>query len=265
MSLAIVINSPEGLVLASESRLLLTADTIDGQRIQVSFDNATKLFSFAEPYHRIGTVTYGAGAIGLRSALSYLPEFEASLKVQDLKVEQFAEKLRSFYKEQWDLLPTSGIPQQPLQFFVAGYDEDEPYGKSYEISIPLMPQPACRHDKNQFGILWGGQRNIVDKIIKGYDAGILAVIKNELDLDDDQIGALEKRLNQFELSIPLKAMPLQDCVDLAIFIIKTTIEAQRLTLGIRGTGGPIDVAVINRDGLRYIQKKEIVGELRQVK
>jgi len=226
MSLAIVINSPEGLVLASESRLLLTADSSEGTRIQVSFDNATKLFSFTEPNHCIGAVTYGAGAIGLRSALSFLPEFEANLSDR-LTVKDFAEKLRVFYHEQWSQLPSAAMPSQPLQFFVAGYDEGEPYGKSYEISIPFGSEPICKHDKNEFGILWGGQRDIVDKILQGYDARILAVIKSELGLDDKEVEALEKRLNQFALSIPLKAMPLQDCVDLAIFIIKTTIEAQR--------------------------------------
>lgn len=67
------------------------------------------------------------------------------------------------------------------------------------------------------------------------------------------------------MSIPLAAMPLQDCVDLAIFFIRTTITAQRLTLGISGCGGPIDVAIITRrEGLRFIQRKQIVGEIGSV-
>lgn len=63
------------------------------------------------------------------------------------------------------------------------------------------------------------------------------------------------------MPIPLQAMPLQDCVDLAIFFIRTTAEAQRLTFGIRGVGGPIDVATITRrEGLRFVQRKKVVGE-----
>jgi len=63
------------------------------------------------------------------------------------------------------------------------------------------------------------------------------------------------------MQIPLLAMPLQDCVDLALFFIQTTIAAQRLTVGLRGCGGPIDVATITRrEGVHYIQKKQIVGE-----
>jgi len=58
-------------------------------------------------------------------------------------------------------------------------------------------------------------------------------------------------------------MALQDCVDLAIFFIRTTIIAQKLTIGLRGCGGPIDVATITRrDGFQYIQKKAVFGEVR---
>lgn len=57
------------------------------------------------------------------------------------------------------------------------------------------------------------------------------------------------------------AMPLQDCVNLAIFFIRTTIDAQNLSVGVRGVGGPIDVAVITAsEGIQFIQRKQIVGE-----
>jgi hypothetical protein len=56
-------------------------------------------------------------------------------------------------------------------------------------------------------------------------------------------------------------MPLQDCVDVAIFFIRTTISAQKLTVGLRGVGGPIDVAIITqKDGLQFVQQKKIHGE-----
>jgi hypothetical protein len=63
------------------------------------------------------------------------------------------------------------------------------------------------------------------------------------------------------MSIPLQALPLQDCVDLAIFFIRTTINAQNLIVGLRGVGGPIEVATVTRrEGLQFVQKKRIVGE-----
>lgn len=56
-------------------------------------------------------------------------------------------------------------------------------------------------------------------------------------------------------------MPLQDCVNLATLFIKTTIETQSLTVGLRGCGGAIDVAIITRNSyLKFIKKKEIIVE-----
>lgn len=78
MSLGIVIKGPEGLVLASESRITLTAD--DGKnKIPVNFDNAKKVLSFSNPNCAVGVVTYGLAAIGLRAAHSFIPEFESKL------------------------------------------------------------------------------------------------------------------------------------------------------------------------------------------
>jgi hypothetical protein len=56
-------------------------------------------------------------------------------------------------------------------------------------------------------------------------------------------------------------LPLQDCVELATFLIRTTIIAQGLSVDLRGVGGPIDVAIITRtEGLQYIQQKNVHGE-----
>ncbi len=99
MSLGIVIKGPEGLVLAAESRVTLTSQ--GEPRIQVNFDNATKLLSTEEPHQFLGAVTYGQGAIGLRTAHSFLPEFEASLPNKRIPVADFASSMSDFFLGQW--------------------------------------------------------------------------------------------------------------------------------------------------------------------
>jgi hypothetical protein len=71
----------------------------------------------------------------------------------------------------------------------------------------------------------------------------------------------QKVLQSLAMPIPYQFLPLQDCVDLAIFLIKTTATIQRWTTGVRGVGGAIDVATITRtDGFRAIQEKQILGD-----
>jgi hypothetical protein len=65
----------------------------------------------------------------------------------------------------------------------------------------------------------------------------------------------------FTLPIPWQFLPLQDCVDLSIFLVRSTIELQRWMVGIRGVGGAVDVATITRTkGFEEVQLKKIVGE-----
>jgi len=66
-------------------------------RPAVNFDNATKLLTFAEPINYIGAVTYGDAVIGgqasdLRTANSFIPEFEVALQKENkrLSVENFS-------------------------------------------------------------------------------------------------------------------------------------------------------------------------------
>jgi 20S proteasome alpha/beta subunit len=261
MSLGIVVKGPEGLVLAAESRLTLMAKPPEGTAIQVNFDNATKLLSFADPHCFVGAVTYGAAAIGLRTANSFVAELESQLPRERLPVLDFAKKMRDFYLQQWNSILPESYKGSPMTFVVAGFDPEQPYGRVFKFDIPSSPEPEEYNAHPQFGITWGGQREFVDRLIRGYDHNLLEVLKGELPLTSEQVNHLEQRFKQLEMQIPLQTLPLQDCVDLAIFFVKTTISAQKLTVGIRGCGGAIDVATITRgEGLRFVQRKQIVGE-----
>ncbi len=63
------------------------------------------------------------------------------------------------------------------------------------------------------------------------------------------------------VKIPIQFLPLHDCVDLSLFLVKATISLQQWSVGIRGVGGAVDVATITRTGgFTPIQQKSIQGE-----
>jgi len=262
MSLGIVIKCPEGMVLAAESRVTLTAQPTQGAPILVNFDNATKLLSFSTPHNFVGTVTYGQAAIGLRSAYSYVSEFESTLPQNRLTLVDFANNLSSFFMQSWQATIPTNYSGPNMSFVVGGFNQNEPYGRVYLIDIPRNPTPVEQSSgMGSFGITWGGQREFVDRLIQGFDHRLPDLVSNALNLAPNQRQLMMNSLNQLQMALPLQAMPLQDCVDLAIFFIRTTINAQRLTVGIRGCGGPIDIATItSREGLQFVQHKQIVGE-----
>ena len=270
MSLGIVIKGPEGLVLAADSRVTIGAKIstpLGNQQLPVYFDNATKLLSFSSPNTEVGVVTYGMAVIGQqnpRTAASFIPEFEASLPEKRLSVLEFAEKISEFYLKQWrSAMPPDDKGNTPnMTFVIAGYNLDEVYGQVFIVEIPRAPKPVERSKGSEFGITFGGQHEIVSRITMGYDIRLPEVLQKGLNLTPEQAAKFGELLKQFQLAIPLQVLALQDGIDLACFFIQTTMDAQKLSIGIRGVGGAIDVAVIKRNKkLQFVQKKYEHGEL----
>lgn len=264
MSLGVIINGPEGVVLAAESRVTMEVRRPDSPSLAISFDNATKLLAFSPPNNYVGAVTFGLATIGQRTAHSYIPELESTLPGARLSVRDFAQHLSDFYVarfNEWSATLPAPYEGPDMCFVVGGYDELAPYGRILQFNVPSTPVPSQPHPDNQFGMVWGGQREIVDRLLTGYDPGVIPIAASLFTLDAQKQAQLRQALEQRQLPIPLNALALQDCVDLAIFLVRTTIEAQRLTVGIRGCGGRIDVATVTRNqGLTFVQRKQIIGE-----
>lgn len=265
MSLGIVFKGSEGIVLAADSRVTLTARRANSQvLLPAHFDNATKLLKVAGQQF-VAAVTYGAGAIDEmepRTAHSFMPEFEATLQAGRLTVQDFAQKLSDFFLKQWQSLMPSGYSGPDMVFLVGGYDDGQPYGRMFELFIPTNPTPSERNPSPEFGMVWGGQREYVDRLIRGYDDGLLIAVKDALSLDDAAINSLAPQLqSKLQVPIPFQFLPLQDSVDLAVYLVRATIAIQAFIVGVRGAGGAIDVATITRmGGFKAVQEKTIHGE-----
>ena len=267
MSLAVVIKGTEGVVLAADSRITLQAQrSRGGPVLAINYDNAAKLLSFSKPHDFIGVVTYGMAVIGRRTAYSYIPEFELTMKHKTrVKVLTFANQLSKFFQERWaDIMPAD-YKGPNMVFVVAGYDVGSAYGSVYLFVIPGKPKPVQRNPDN-FGMTWGGQLEIVSRIIQGFDPNLPKIMMDALKLSQQEVDRVINTLKRnLEFPIPYDVLPLQDCIDLATFMIRSTIIAQGLAIGVRGVGGPIDVAIIRRvEKLKFIQEKIVHGESDQL-
>jgi hypothetical protein len=268
MSLGIVFKGPEGIVLAADSRVTLNAEikNIEGRLLlPATFDNATKLLRVTGQDY-VGAVTYGVGAIGMtepRTAHSFLPEFENQLANDGdgrLTVETFANKFSDFFQQQWAANMPEGYSGPDMTFLIGGFDVDSPYGKVYKIEIPSNPIPE-EQNQGQFGIVWGGQLQFTNRLLQGFDPRLPMILQQSLGLDETKSAQLQDQLGTLALPIPYQFLPLQDCVDLSIFLIRTTMELQTWLVDVRGVGGAIDVATITRTkGFEPIQQKVIVGQ-----
>ena len=265
MSLVVVVKGPEGIVMAADTRLTLPRQNPSGGSVSVNFDNATKVLTFGGTHPRVGAVTYGLASIQSRTAHSLMPEFELQLERDSYSVAEYASALSRFFMYQWEQsgLAQDSPPGGGMYFTVSGYDQAAPYGDVRSFNIPRSPNPSQQFFQD-FGLRWGGQLDVVSRIVHGFDPQLLKAIRDHLKLTEDQTNDLENVLRpRFGYSFPFEALPLQDCIDLAIFLIRTTISAQALAVLERGVGGTIEVATITRtEGFQWVQRKEIFGERR---
>ncbi|MBI4809910.1 MAG: hypothetical protein HY800_00355 [Ignavibacteriales bacterium] len=239
----------------------------DGQLLPSTFDNTTKLLRFNKQEY-VGVVTYGLGALGgnnPRTAHSYIPEFEAQIaKEKRIGIQEFARRLSVFFMDRWK---KQGMPEMKdykgpaMTFLLAGYDENAPYGCVYEFSIPGQPDPKEWHPGNSFGAVWGGQQDFVGRLIHGYDPLVPMVIQDHLKLTPEQTLKLKETLQAVQVNIPYQFLPLQDCINLSVLLIRTTIEMQSFYVGVRGVGGEIDVATITKTGGYQSVKEKSVAKL----
>jgi len=272
MSLGIAFKGAEGIVLAADSRVTLmgSLQVPNAQPVMVpaAFDNATKLLS-VNSQKFVAAVTYGLGAIGLqapRTASSFLPEFAEEVTGGRLSVQDFATRLGDFFLRQWR---TAGMPTPPplgndMFFLVGGYDEGAPYGRLFQLRVPGAPGPVeVFPNPGEFGAVWGGQKEMTDRLLQGFDPALPNLVQDLLGIPPDKRRPnLEQELRQRLVTpIPWQFLPLQDCVDLSIFLVRTTIAVQQWLVNVRGVGGAVDVATITRtEGFQPVQIKQITGE-----
>lgn len=265
MTLAIACRVPEGIVLAADSRITIKRPTTTGAWAYATFDNAKKLFRVKGQEH-IGVLTYGVGSIGaskLRTAYSFVEEFENfPYEKKDLKrfsVLEFSKKFGDFFSTKWDEIVASSDPSlESMNFIIAGFDTISLYGSIFELNVPFSPEPKELHRGDKFTTVYGGQQEIVDCILKGYDPEIFKREQYEkLGLSDSQKHQLTFLLNSAGVQVPFSFLPLQDATTFLEFLIETTIKMQKWQIGIPTVGGHIDIATITRsDGIQLVKKEE---------
>lgn len=233
MSLAVIVYVPAGIVIAADSRTTMTRREqrdADGQRVAVEqplvlSDNAYKVIALRKV--PIGIATYGTAVIRNRMVDSHVASFEeAVLRPQD-EVESVADKLVEHFRKQF--------PNVAVGFYVAGYRSEEERAVPYVLHCNTAKEPYVKRlnesdsGKLVYGVARGGDTLIVNRLIA----------KDQLPV--------------------FSAMPLQDAVDYAIHLIRTTIDELRFEPRFPSVGGPIDVLVITPSEMRFVQRKELHG------
>ncbi len=166
----------------------------------------------------------------------------------------FGERLARYLRDSGQAIPPD---KRPIGFLLAGYDE-EGIGHVRQIRLPVPTgKEAVEHlgvSTRERGILWRGQTSYIRRMIEGIDWDGLEAAGVTL---PDEI-TRDLRRQTFFVNRPIT---MQDALDAAIFVVRTTIEMERLTDGtyaaprrIPTCGGAVQALAVTRSSTDWILK-----------
>jgi len=121
-----------------------------------------------------------------------------------------------------------------------------------ECGPPFLLRPA-----DHSGMTWNGQPEAISRLIFGFAPETPRVLADHLGVPNEQIGpVMEVLTNTLSWQLVQPAMPFQDAIDLAEFLVDLTIKSSRFLPGAPTVGGEIEIAAVSKhEGFKWIRRK----------
>lgn len=273
MTIALSVKVHDGLVLATDSATTLVASNGDGGvTVQNVYNSGNKLFNLMKGWP-IGATTWGAGSIGAVSIATLAKDLRRrfggldpscpgwQLDRSTYTVEMVAEYAKAFLYDELYAECHRGKAEReapPLGFCVAGYSAGAPLPEIWVIEMGggKHPEPRCVAPQDNCCIDPHGEPEAIHRLIAGCGLRLGDALR-DLGVPEDQVMPAVNSIRA-KLEVPLLAapMPIQDAIDLARYLVETTIGFIRFVPGASTVGGPVDIAAITKhEGFRWVQRK----------
>lgn len=260
MTIAISIKVNDGVALASDSASTLTTQS----GVVNVYNNADKILNLHKLLP-IGAVTWGMGGLGPSSTTTLMKDLRSRFMGKDnndpwkidpnnYKLEDIANRTLEFFTEKYDGCFTKNRPA--LGFMIVGYSSGEALAEEYVLQIENKSIQLIRQ-KEETGAYWAGQPEAIFRLLRGYSMNLPTVFEKNLGIKPEQIPAVMEVVNQqLGSALVSPAMPIQDALDLADFLVAVTINYVRFSPGAPTVGGPIELAAITKhEGFKWVKRK----------
>lgn len=269
MTIALTLKVNDGVVLAADSASTLVGSAPNS--VVNVYNNANKIFNLRKGLP-VGLITWGLGGIGGASISTLAKDLRRRFVGDDpahadwhldpsaYTVKEVADRVQEFmYDEQYAPV-AAGVPDLPsLGFFVVGYSTHSPHSEEYHLDLGPSgcAGPDLLRGPNDSGTTWAGQPEAISRLLNGYSPQLPEALRIDFGLDAQDIQAKLAPLGA-RLTAPMinPAMPIQDAIDVADFLVDLSIKFSRFMPGSPTVGGPIEVAAISKhEGFKWIKRK----------
>jgi hypothetical protein len=255
----------EGLVLAADSRLTMTFDRLTPPYKTIS-DSAQKLFDVGNA----GLAMYGSAFLQGRSVAAWVGEFKSQSRISEARtlasspfrdIEVMAKEFSAYMSPIYDKQFPPGGQRPILGFMMIGYNKAG-VGKLIQFELPSSPVPQTTHDTTNTGLEWGGHTHVISRLLLGVNDSMREI--PELKLTPQQQKLYSDKIDRQEFYIPYPSLMLQDGIDLALSLVRITVEIERFSFGtneapgeIPGVGGAVDVLIVTPSGVQWVKQKAL--------
>lgn len=269
MTIAISLKVNDGVVLAADSAAAVMHKTDGGAPVaSLVYNNANKVFNIRKGLP-IGLICWGAGAIGKASLSTLIKDLrlrfttagdEWHIDPNNYQLSRVADLVRRFvYEEHYFPVHQDWETKPVLGMMVAGYSAGAKMAEEYRLDINSTgecTQPVLTRPLEESGASWSGEPEAISRLLVGYSQNLPGKAKEALGLDEQQTTQLQTVLGELAAPILNDAMPIQDAIDLAEFLVYLTKMYSRFTPGGPTVGGPIEIAAITKhEGFKWVSRK----------
>ena len=264
MTVCVGVKVYDCIVLAADSAVTVSGS--DG--ISNVWRHGNKVFHLHKSFP-IAAMTAGMGSFGpasvsqlakdLRIELSK-PVVDGGLDKTSYTIQAVVRRANDFFFESYSRFIPTPDESHTFGFWIGGYGalgfEGEMWKCGIHKGVKLTPETLI-HPDDHARIIWGGQLNALHRLVLGFDPFSLRRALSEYDLDEDAIRALEAKIMQSGYApIVDPAMPVQNAIDLAEFLVYVAKKFSRFLPGANIVGGDTDIATVTKhEGFKWIKRK----------
>lgn len=264
MTIVVAVVTGNGLVLASDSAT--TQQLQDGSgnlRTSSIWNSANKIVNLRKTWP-VGAMTFGRASFKGRSVATHCKDLRLCLSgdvtdeaipplmAEDFTVEAAARAVHTHFRELYD-----DEPGGMLGFLVGGIGAHEVSPELWQVMISDGEDDVTQLlPPGEIGIFHQGMTDAIARLVDGASQGLGEALTHLGVPEKDAEPAAEAVRGMLTVPMAWQGMPLGETIDLARFLVDTTINFVRFSPGDASVGGPIEIAVLTKhEGYKWVQRK----------
>lgn len=264
MTVCVAICVHDGLIMAADSATSLVLERGGQSEVVNVYRYGNKVFNLVRG-RAVSAMTAGMGSIGSASIQELVKEFRSRMKREGdpyflgekFTIEEIALHAASFlFHEKFAQNP---VPSpHTLDFWVGGFSHQSNTPELWRVIIQngqlIGPDRMCGDMGH--GIFVGGQPEPIFRLLNGFDNS-LTDFMHDNGVPGPNIDAFVSGLSaRSAVHLHHPAMPVQDAIELAEFLVDVTKRYFRFKPGADTVGGDTDLAVVTRfERFKWIKRK----------